>query len=55
MYLNELHIMLYDGKTGDPLATGTWENSPLHKFRGADVVVKDVMDEIFTRVKVGGP
>ena len=52
MYLEDVHITFYDAKSADLLATGLWQNSAMHKFRGADVVIKGVMDEIFTKIKV---
>jgi hypothetical protein len=53
MYLEDVHIMIYDGKSGDLLATGLWQNSAFHKFPDAGEVVKGVMDEIFTKLKTG--
>jgi hypothetical protein len=53
MYLEDVHIMIYDGKSGDLLATGLWQNSAFHKFPDAGEVIKGVMDEIFTKLKTG--
>ena len=51
MYLEDVHITFFEGKTGNLLGTGMWQNSAWHKFRGADVVVKSVMNEMFAKSK----
>lgn len=51
MYLEMLNLNIFDSKTGDLLATGSWKNSAFHRFRGADVVVNDLLSEIFAKIQ----
>jgi hypothetical protein len=51
MYLRELSLKVYDGESGDLLALGSWKNSPLHGFQDANVVMKDLVDEVLKKLK----
>ena len=54
MYLRTLDIQIYDAVSGNLLVSGSWNNSALHGFHGADGVVKQVVDEIFAKLGQGG-
>ena len=54
MYLRTLDIQVYDAASGTLLVMGSWKNSPLHGFHGAEGVVKQVVDEIFAKLGQGG-
>lgn len=43
MYLRSFDLMIYDGRSNVLLADGTWKNSLLHGFYGADKVVDQVV------------
>ena len=50
MYLRSLDIQVYDAATGTLVASGSWKNSAMHGYHGADGVVKDVVDQIFLKL-----
>ncbi|MBA3588709.1 hypothetical protein [Methylibium sp.] len=51
MYLRKLEISLWDPRAGTMMVQGRWENSPLHEFPNAALVTKELVDEIFIRLK----
>lgn len=52
MYLKNVNIHMY-APNGDLIASGRWENSPLHQFPGADGIVQGLLDQMF--VEAGAP
>ena len=52
MYLRSLDIQIYDASTGTLMASGSWKNSALHGYHGAEKVTKQVMDEIFAKLRM---
>jgi hypothetical protein len=53
MYLRTLDIQVYDA-SGTLFVTGSWKNSLLHGFHDPDDIVKQVVDEIFAKLRLGG-
>jgi len=51
MYMRYLNIYFYDGKTGDLVLTGNWQNSTLHSFPNAQKVVKELMAEMMGKLR----
>lgn len=51
MYLRKVTLNLTDGKTGDLLVTGTWENSTMHGFQSASQIVSDLFAEMMSKLK----
>jgi hypothetical protein len=49
MYLHSLEIDLLDGASGQPLVTGTWQNSRLHSFPDPQTAVNRLLDEMFSK------
>lgn len=50
MYLRSLDVQVYSVSTGTLVASGSWKNSALHGYHGAQDVVKDVFDQIFAKL-----
>lgn len=50
MYLNSLTINLFDGASGNLLATGRWDNSAFHGFQNPREVVKELLDDMFAKL-----
>ncbi len=50
MYLRSLDVQVYSVSTGTLIASGSWKNSALHGYHGAQDVVKDVVDQIFSKL-----
>jgi hypothetical protein len=55
MRLQSLRVRLYDGRSGDLLVTGAWNDSPLHGFRDANQAVQDLVGEMVARLKKATP
>ncbi len=51
MYLKGLNVRLYDAETGDLLVTGQWNDSAMHGFRDAKVVMAGVVDEMLAKLR----
>jgi hypothetical protein len=51
MYLKTLDVQVYDASSGTLIASGSWKNSALHGYHGAEGVVKEVFDQIFAKLK----
>lgn len=51
MYLKSLRIRMFDGRTGDLLASGEWSDSDLHGFRDAKGVVGDLVAEMMAKLR----
>ncbi len=51
MYLQSLSVRLYDAQSGDLLVSGDWNDSPLHGFRDAKVVMEGLVSEVFAKLK----
>lgn len=51
MYLNSLTINMYEGQTGDLLVSGRWDNSALHGFQDPRDVIRELMDDMFAKLK----
>lgn len=51
MYLQSITIRMFDAKSGDLLATGTWKDSAFHAFRDAEAVVGQLVAEMTTKVR----
>lgn len=52
MYLNSLTINLFHGPTGNLLVTGRWDNSAFHGFQNPRDVIKELFDDIFSKLVV---
>jgi hypothetical protein len=52
MYLKSFTVRLYDAETGDLLATGEWNDSPLHAFRDAKLAMQGVVSDMFAKLRV---
>ncbi len=52
MYLNSLTINLFHGPTGNLLVTGRWDNSVFHGFQNPRHVIKELFDDIFSKLVV---
>lgn len=52
MYLSTLDIQVYDTQSGTLLASGSWKNSALHGYHGGEKVTRQVMDEIFAKLRM---
>jgi hypothetical protein len=50
MYLDSLRINLFEGSSGNLLVTGTWKNSFIHSFPNAQVVIKELLDDMFAKM-----
>lgn len=53
MYLKSIDVHMFDAQSGNLLVTGRWEDSPLHGFRDAKEIVRDLVADMFTKVKPG--
>lgn len=51
MYLQKLHVKVFDAKTGDLLVTGQWSDSPLHGFRNAKLTTQELIAEVFEKLR----
>jgi hypothetical protein len=51
MYLKTLNVRLYDAETGDLLVTGQWNDSVMHGFRDAKVVMAGVVGEMLAKLR----
>lgn len=51
MYLKSINVRLYDAKSGDLVATGQWQDSQLHGFRDAKVIVQGVVSEMMAKIR----
>ena len=51
MYLKALTVRLYEAETGDLLVTGQWDESALHGFHDAKVVMQSVVSEMLTTLR----
>lgn len=51
MYLKALSVRLYDAETGDLLVTGQWNDSPLHAFRDAKLVMQTVVTDMMAKLR----
>lgn len=51
MYLRSLDVQVYSVSSGTLIASGSWKNSALHGYHGAQDVVKDVFDQIFAKIE----
>lgn len=51
MYLQSITIRMFDAKSGDLLATGTWKDSTFHAYRNAEAVVGQLVAEMTTKVR----
>lgn len=51
MYLKSLSISMYDAETGDLLVTGQWSDSALHAFRDSKLVMQNLLDEMFGKLR----
>jgi hypothetical protein len=52
MYLNSLTITLFHGPTGNIIVTGRWDNSVFHGFQNPRDVIKELLDDIFSKLVV---
>ena len=52
MYLRSLDVMVFDAKTNDLIATGSWRNSVVHGFYNSQKVVAKVVDDIVSKINV---
>lgn len=55
MYLQSLTVNLFDGQTGNLLATGNWKNSLAHGFHNSRDVIKELLDDMFAKLPVENP
>lgn len=53
MYLKAVDIHFYTVPGGQLIASGHWNNSPLHQFPSADGVVANLMDDMFNHASGG--
>jgi hypothetical protein len=53
MYLKAVDIHFYTAPGGQLIASGHWNNSPLHQFPSADGVVANLMDDMFNHASGG--
>jgi len=51
MYLRSLTIQVFDARTGNLLATGRWDNSAFHGFQEAGQVTRNLMNEVFAKIR----
>ncbi|MBA4329339.1 MAG: hypothetical protein C0428_14005 [Polaromonas sp.] len=51
MYLRSMTINVFDATSGNLLAMGRWDNSAFHGFQDAGQVTKDLMTEVFSKIK----
>jgi hypothetical protein len=51
MYLKGISIRLFDAKTGDLLASGTWADSAFHGFHDAQEVVGKTVADVFEKLR----
>lgn len=49
-----LEIDFFDARTGNLLVTGRWQNSAFHGFQNAATVTREVMAEMFAKLKGAG-
>jgi hypothetical protein len=52
MYLKSLTINIFDGPTGNLLVTGRWENSTFHGFQNSRDVIKQLLDDVYGKLKM---
>jgi hypothetical protein len=52
MYLQRITITMYDSASGDLMISARWADSPMHAFRDSRLVVKDLIDDMFKRVRL---
>ena len=52
MYLRSLTINLFDGSSGNLLATSRWDNSTLHEVQNPRAIIKELLDDIFSKLPV---
>jgi hypothetical protein len=50
MYLRSLTINLFDGPSGNLLATGRWDNSAFHGFKNSKDITKELLDDMFAKL-----
>lgn len=55
MYLKALNVRIYEAETGDLLVTGQWDDSALHGFRDAEVIMQSVISEMLTTLRGANP
>lgn len=55
MYLQKLSVKLYDASSGDLLVMGDWQDSALHGFRDAKVVMQALVSEMMARLRAATP
>jgi hypothetical protein len=51
MYMKNLTVNLYDAETGDLLVSGRWNDSTLHGFRDAKVIMQGLVSEMLAKLK----
>lgn len=50
MYLFSITIELYDAKTGVLMVRGQWRNSAFHGFQDPKDVIKELMDDMYSKL-----
>ena len=51
MYMKNLTVNLYDAETGDLLVSGRWNDSTLHGFRDAKVIMQGLVSEMLAKLR----
>lgn len=51
MYLKTLTVKVHDAASGDLLAMGEWNDSPMHGFRDAKVVMNGLVAEVLGKIR----
>jgi hypothetical protein len=51
MYIKSLTVKLHDAETGDLVAIGQWNESPLHAWRDAKLVMENLVGEMFSKLR----
>lgn len=52
MYLNSLDVQVFDAKSGELLANGTWKNSAVHGFYNEEKITDQVVGELLSELGV---
>jgi hypothetical protein len=50
MCLQSLTINLFDGSSGNLLATGRWDNPTLHELQNPRAIIKELLDDMFSKL-----
>jgi hypothetical protein len=52
MCLQSLTINLFDGSSGNLLATSRWDNATPHEFQNPRAIIKELLDDVFSKLQV---